>query len=120
MELAERLAERLDDFLGTVTERAVLLHGDLWASNTGADFSGAPVIFDPAVYYGHREAEFGMMRLFGGFGPRVEAAYREVWPWEPGHEERIALYRLYHELNHLNLFGGTYYEQCLATMRALL
>jgi protein-ribulosamine 3-kinase len=97
-----------------------LLHGDLWSGNAAADHHGKPVIFDPASYYGHREAEFGMMRLFGGFGPRVEAAYQEVWPFEPGNDERIALYRLYHELNHLNLFGAAYYGQCIDTIKALL
>lgn len=120
LRLGEKLCDRLDDHLGEIDEPAVLLHGDLWSGNASADSSGVPVIFDPAVYYGHREAEFGMMRLFGGFGPRVEAAYREVWPWQAGHEERIALYRLYHELNHLNLFGSGYYQQCLATLRALV
>ena len=33
-----------------------LLHGDLWGGNWGA-VDGEPVIFDPAVYYGDREAE---------------------------------------------------------------
>jgi len=78
------------------------------------------VIFDPASYYGHREAEFGMMRLFGGFGARCEAAYQEVWPFQPGVDRRIALYQLYHQLNHLNLFGPSYYDGCLSTARSLL
>ena len=62
-----------------------------------------------------------MMRLFGGFGTRTEAAYSDVWPLETGadFERRIACYRLYHELNHLNLFGGGYYERCLATVKQL-
>ncbi len=85
-----------------------------------ADQQGQPVIFDPASYYGHREAEFGMMRLFGGFGPRCEAAYQEIWPFEAGYEERFRLYQLYHELNHLNLFGPSYYAACMASMDALL
>jgi len=53
------------------------------------------------------------MRLFGGFGQRCEAAYAEVWPLEEGSKQRIRLYRLYHELNHLNLFGQSYYQTCL-------
>ena len=61
-----------------------------------------------------------MMRMFGGFGPRCEAAYEEVWPLVAGAEQRITLYRLYHELNHLNLFGSGYYESCISTMKSLL
>ena len=120
LRLGWRLMDQVEELLGEVREQAVLLHGDLWSGNAAADEDGAPVIFDPASYYGHREAEIGMMRLFGGFGPRCEAAYQEVWPLEAGAEERIALYRLYHELNHLNLFGGAYYSACLATVKSLL
>ena len=36
-----------------------LLHGDLWSGNVGT-VDGEPCIFDPACYYGHHEAEFGM------------------------------------------------------------
>ena len=118
--LGGRLLARLDEYLGGVNEPAVLLHGDLWSGNAAADENGDPIIFDPASYYGHREAEIGMMRLFGGFGPRCEGAYGEVWPLAAGAEERITLYRLYHELNHLNLFGRSYYQGCISTMKQLL
>lgn len=118
--LGDRLLARLDEYLGEVTESAALLHGDLWSGNAAADENGDPIIFDPASYFGHREAEIGMMRLFGGFGPRCEAAYGEVWPLAAGSEERIALYRLYHQLNHLNLFGRGYYQGCISTMKQLL
>jgi len=120
LELGDRLLVRLDELLGSIKEPPVLLHGDLWSGNAAADENGDPIIFDPASYYGHREAEIGMMRLFGGFGPRCEAAYGEVWPFEAGAEERICLYRLYHELNHLNLFGRSYYQACIASMKQLL
>ena len=116
----EQLMDKLDVLLGDINEPAVLLHGDLWSGNAAANEKGEPVIFDPASYYGHREAEIGMMRLFGGFGPRCEAAYAEVWPLQEGSEQRITLYRLYHELNHLNLFGSGYYQSCLSTIRSLL
>jgi protein-ribulosamine 3-kinase len=115
-----RLLEKLDTWLATLDEPAVLLHGDLWSGNAAADSTGLPVIFDPAAYYGQREAEFGMMRLFGGFGPACEAAYQELWPFSPGSEARIRLYRLYHELNHLNLFGASYYDSCMTTIKSLL
>jgi len=118
--LGDRLLARLDTLIAEPDEPAVLLHGDLWSGNAAADESGAPIIFDPASYYGRREAEIGMMRLFGGFGPRCEKAYEEVWPLAPGADERITVYRLYHELNHLNLFGRSYYQGCIATMEALV
>ncbi|MDX1519041.1 MAG: fructosamine kinase family protein, partial [Gammaproteobacteria bacterium] len=118
--LGDRLLNRLDMYLGEIDEPAVLLHGDLWSGNAASDSDGNPVIFDPASYFGHREAEIGMMRMFGGFGPVCEAAYEEVWPFADGSEERINLYRLYHELNHLNLFGQGYYQSCLNTIQGLL
>ncbi len=118
--LGYELADRLEILIGEPAEPCVLLHGDLWSGNAAADVDGAPVIFDPASYYGRREAELGMMQLFGGFTPTCFAAYAEVWPLAPGSARRIAVYRLYHELNHLNLFGHGYYGQCMATLRGLL
>jgi fructosamine-3-kinase len=61
-----------------------------------------------------------MMRLFGGFGPRVFAAYEEAFPLAPGHEERVALYQLYPLLVHVNLFGGGYVGSVESTLRALV
>lgn len=115
-----RLADRLAAIIGEPAEPCVLLHGDLWAGNAAADTDGAPVIFDPASYYGRREAELGMMQLFGGFDPACFAAYEEIWPLAPDSARRIAVYRLYHELNHLNLFGPGYYDHCMTTLRGLL
>ena len=116
-----KLARHVHEFIGEFEdEPGVLLHGDLWSGNAAADTRGRPVLFDPAVYYGHREAEFGMMRMFGGFGPRCEAAYQEVWPLAPDSDRRISLYRLYHELNHLLLFGRAYYSSSLELAKGLL
>jgi len=84
------------------------LHGDLWGGNLHADDAGRPCLIDPAVYGGHREVDLAMMRLFGGFGSRVFAAYEEAWPLAPGADERILLYQLYPLLVHVNLFGGGY------------
>jgi protein-ribulosamine 3-kinase len=116
----KKLMSRLELLLADIEEPAVLLHGDLWSGNAAANEQGQPVIFDPASYYGHREAEIGMMRMFGGFDARCEAAYAEVWPLQDGSEQRIRLYRLYHELNHLILFGYNYYRSCLATIDSLI
>ena len=78
------------------------------------------MIFDPAVYYGDREADLAMTELFGGFGADFYAAYREAWPLPTGYEHRRTLYNLYHVLNHLNLFGGGYGAQAAAMMSRLL
>jgi protein-ribulosamine 3-kinase len=96
-----------------------LLHGDLWSGNAGFAAEG-PVVFDPAVYYGDREADLAMTELFGGFPRSFYAAYQETWPLDWGYERRKPLYNLYHLLNHLNLFGGSYLAQVEATLRLLL
>ncbi len=79
-----------------------------------------PVIFDPAVYYGDREADIAMTRLFGGFGAEFFTAYNEAWPLDSGFERRCDLYNLYHVLNHLNLFGGGYLRQVSDMLDRLL
>jgi len=110
-EMAERMLERLDEVLGHEVQ-PVLIHGDLWSGNYLSDTEGNPVLIDPAVYYGDREAEFGMTTLFGGLGHGFYQAYQEVWPLPAGSETRIEIYRLYHLLNHLNLFGTSYLADC--------
>ena len=110
--LCDRLPER-DDLTGP-PEPPARLHGDLWSGNVHVAAGGRPALIDPAAYYGHREAEFGMMTLFGGFSPRVFAAYDEAYPLEHGWRERNGLYQLYHLLNHLNLFGSGYHASVMA------
>jgi fructosamine-3-kinase len=97
-----------------------LLHGDLWGGNIGYTEKGEPVIYDPAVYYGDREADVAMTELFGGFGNDFYAGYREAWPLDAGYATRKVLYNLYHVLNHLNLFGGGYGAQAESKMARLL
>ena len=96
-----------------------LLHGDLWNGNVGFTAEG-PVVFDPAVYYGDREADLAMSELFGGFPREFHAAYAAAWPLDAGYASRRPLYQLYHLLNHLNLFGGGYLGQVRATLGLLL
>ena len=103
----ERLRLALPDRMGP-KEPPSRLHGDLWGGNLHVDESGAPCLIDPAVYGGHREVDLAMMRLFGGFGARVFAAYEEAWPLSPGAGDRVPLYQLYPLLVHVNLFGGSY------------
>ncbi len=97
---------------------ASLLHGDLWGGNW-ASSSGQPVIFDPAVYYGDRESDIAMTKLFGGFGAAFYRAYEASWPLATGSDQRILLYQLYHVLNHLNLFGRSYLDRALGIIRSL-
>lgn len=115
---AERLCARLPDLLPPLDDGgASLLHGDLWAGNYLCAADGAPVLIDPAVYFGHREADLAMTALFGGFDPDFYRAYHHHWPLVSGFRERFALYNLYHLLNHLNLFGAAYRSEVLATLR---
>ncbi len=98
---------RIVSLVGTA-EPPARLHGDLWGGNAITDEHGLPVLIDPAVYGGHREVDLAMMRLFGGFGPRVFDAYQEAFPLTDGHAARVPLYQLYPLLVHVNLFGGHY------------
>jgi protein-ribulosamine 3-kinase len=116
----ENLLAAIPALLGGHASVPSLLHGDLWSGNAARLRDGAAVIFDPAVYYGDREADLAMCRLFGGFGADFFAAYREAWPLPPGHELRRELYTLYHVLNHANLFGGGYVAQATAMTGKLL
>lgn len=118
-DLGERLLDRLPRLLDH-HPRPCLLHGDLWSGNLAYDPDGQPVAFDPAVYYGDREADLAMTELFGGFPGRFYAAYQAAWPLDPGYRVRKVLYNLYHVLNHLNLFGGGYRTQAEGMMERLL
>jgi protein-ribulosamine 3-kinase len=125
--LGERLARAGDRLLAAVPRvlgghapGASLLHGDLWNGNAGFLAGGEPIVFDPAVYYGDREADLAMTELFGGFAPGFYRSYREIAPLEPAYEVRRNLYNLYHVLNHANLFGGGYAAQAERMMLELL
>ena len=107
----EALLNNLDSFFIDYEVQASLLHGDLWSGNYGYINKGEPVIFDPAVYYGDREADMAMTELFGGFPAEFYSAYNETWPLNKGYQQRKTLYNLYHILNHANLFGGGYVMQ---------
>jgi len=97
-------------------EKPSLIHGDLWSGNAENSVLG-PSIFDPAAYYGHREAELGMMFLFGGFSNYTIAAYEEVFPLRKAWKDRLDIYKLYHLLNHHLLFGGGYASQAMSIVK---
>jgi fructosamine-3-kinase len=115
-----RLLACLDGFFTDYRPQPSLLHGDLWAGNAGVMPDGEPVIFDPAAYYGDREADVAMTELFGGFPPGFRDAYHASWPLDPGYAVRKRLYNLYHLLNHLNLFGGSYLSAAVDAIDGLL
>ena len=116
----EALMARLDGFFSDYRPRHSLLHGDLWGGNHGYLDDGAPVIFDPAVYYGDRECDLAMTELFGGFAPAFYSGYGEAWALDAGYAVRKHLYNLYHVLNHANMFGGGYTGQAQRMIGQLL
>lgn len=97
-----------------------LVHGDLWCGNVGFVSDGRPAIFDPASYFGDREVDLAMTGLFGGFPESFYRAYEAAWPRPEGHQQRAVLYNLYHQLNHLNLFGASYMDGCLTSIKSLV
>lgn len=116
----EALDLRLEQLFAGHAPCASLLHGDLWGGNAACTAGGEAVVFDPACYYGDREADLAMTELFGGFPATFYAAYVQAWPLPPGYAVRRDLYNLYHVLNHLNLFGGSYLAQATRLIDGLL
>ncbi len=116
----ERLLAALPGLFAGHRPAPALLHGDLWGGNWAMTPAGEPVVFDPAVYYGDREADLAMSELFGGFPREFYVAYQRAWPLPPGYAVRRDIYNLYHVLNHLNLFGGAYLAQAAGLMDRIL
>jgi protein-ribulosamine 3-kinase len=112
-----KLENKISEIIDDSEEKPSLLHGDLWSGNYMVDESGSAVLIDPAVYYGHREADLGMTKLFGGFSSEFYSAYYKEFPLKDGFEYRENIYKLYHVLNHLNLFGGGYYHQAISLIK---
>lgn len=97
-----------------------MLHGDLWGGNVAGLSGGTPVIFDPAFYYGDREADLAMTYVFGGFSPEFYASYENTFPLDDGFAVRKTLYNSYHIINHLNMFGGGYHGQAIHMLEQVL
>ena len=116
--LASLLESRIHEIIPNDGEKPSLLHGDLWGGNYMVGSNGEAVLIDPAVYYGNREADLAMTKLFGGFSQDFYEAYNDEFPLAPGWWEREAIYKLYHVLNHLNLFGTGYFGQAVNIMRS--
>lgn len=101
-------------------ERPAFLHGDLWSGNVMIDEMGKPCLIDPAIYYGHREMDLAFSKLFGGFDSIFYDTYQEIFPIEPGFEERMDIHNLYPLLVHVLLFGESYVHGIAKTMRKYL
>jgi fructosamine-3-kinase len=120
LDRGERLLADCPAFFSGYAPRPSLLHGDLWAGNAAATPEGLPVVFDPAVYLGDREADVAMTELFGGFPRDFLARYCDHAPLHDGYRVRRDLYNLYHRLNHANLFAGGYVRESEMAIERLL
>lgn len=116
----ERIMRQMSQLLAGRESTTSLLHGDLWSGNYLCGTDGEPVLIDPAVYHGCREAEFGMLKLFGSCPAEFYEAYCDHFPLPDGWQRRVQVYVLYHLLNHLNLFGNGYLGQCRSVAADLL
>lgn len=105
----EQLYRKLPEIIPN--EKPALIHGDLWSGNFLVGPQGEPCLIDPAVYYGHREADIAMSKLFGGFDAEFYSAYNDAFPLAPGWKDRVDVFNLYPLLVHVNLFGGGYVRQ---------
>lgn len=114
------LENRIEEILEGSEEKPALLHGDLWSGNFLCDEQSQACLIDPAVYYGHREAEMAMTHLFGGFDTSFYSSYQKTYPLPEGYDYRQNIYMLYHVLNHLNSFGKNYYGQAVKLLWSYL
>lgn len=113
----KNIENKIENILSGSENLPSLLHGDLWGGNFLCKKNGDAYIIDPAVYYGNREADLAMTKLFGGFSKDFYDSYRNTYPLPDGYDYRENIYKLYHILNHLNLFGSGYYQQTLTLMK---
>lgn len=113
--LFEKLFGKLQNFFPV--EKPALLHGDLWSGNFLTNSDGTVRLIDPAVYYGHREMDLSMTKLFGGFDRLFYSCYADYFPLENDYEQRVAVQQLYPLLVHVNLFGGHYAAEVSAIVK---
>lgn len=105
---ADNFSKELNNILPI--EQPSLLHGDLWSGNFLSAKNNETYLIDPAVYYGHREMDIGMSRLFGGFSTQFYESYNNAYPLEKNWEKRLPYTQLYPLLFHAYAFGGHYIE----------
>ncbi|MCW3786661.1 fructosamine kinase family protein [Plebeiibacterium sediminum] len=115
-----KIESEISNILDGSEDTASLLHGDLWAGNYMINNEGNAVLIDPAVYYGNREADLAMTKLFGGFNEEFYEAYNNEYPLTKDYKYRENIYLLYHVMNHYNLFGNSYYGQMIDLMNSYI
>ncbi len=118
--LGEKLLLEMPKLFSGREIKASMLHGDLWGGNVAGLKDSTPVIYDPAFYYGDREADLAMTYVFGGFTPDFYASYQNAWPLDDGFAVRKTFYNIYHIINHLNMFGGGYHGQAISMLEQVL
>ena len=115
----ENILKYLSKYLNDHKPSISLVHGDLWSGNCGGTKNGLSSLYDPASYWGDREVDISMTKLFGGFNKEFYEGYEAIWPLEKSSKNRIDIYNLYHLLNHANMFGGYYKESSLKILKDL-
>ncbi len=115
-----KVVHAVRDKLADRQPEASIVHGDLWSGNAAIASDGAPVILDPATYYGDRETDIAMTELFGGFPAAFYRGYNEAWQLDSAYQQRKSIYNLYHVLNHFNLFGGGYANQAKRILNGII
>ncbi len=118
--LGEKLLLEMPKLFSGREVKASMLHGDLWGGNVAGLKDGTPVIYDPAFYYGDREADLAMTYVFGGFTADFYASYQNAFPLDDGFAVRKIFYNIYHIINHLNMFGGGYHGQAISMLEQVL
>lgn len=116
---ADTLLAQLPELLDNHGAQPCVVHGDLWAGNGGLLSEGGASLFDPAIYRGDRESDLAMAQLFGGFPEAFFTGYQHEWPLAEGWQLRAEIYKLYHLLNHANIFGGSYLHQSQLSLNNL-
>ena len=109
----------LSSYLNNHKPKISLVHGDLWSGNCGRTKNGLGSLYDPASYWGDREVDIAMTKLFGSFNKEFYKSYEETWPLDKCSRDRTKIYNLYHLLNHANMFGGSYKENSLQILKDL-
>jgi fructosamine-3-kinase len=113
--VVDRVVARLPDLLPPAGP--ALVHGDLWWGNVLFGADDRAWLIDPSVHGGHPEEDLAMLALFGPVPDRLQRAYEEMQPLDPGWEDRIALFQIYPLLVHTVLFDGGYRAQAEALAR---
>lgn len=100
-------------------EQPSLLHGDFWSGNILPIENNQIALIDPSSYFGHREMDLAMSKLFGGFDHQFYQTYQELYPLEETWQERLPYTQLYPLMLHALLFGGYYLDEVQTILKKL-